>query len=36
MTENAFEWASVTSRDVRHTSAYEAEADMTNIPADFR
>jgi hypothetical protein len=26
----------LTSRDVRYSSAYEAEADMVNIPADFR
>jgi hypothetical protein len=24
------------SRDVRYSSAYEAEADTPNIPADFR
>jgi hypothetical protein len=26
----------LTSRDVRYSSAHEAEADMPNIPADFR
>jgi hypothetical protein len=26
----------LTSRDVRHSSAYEAEAEMPNIPVDFR
>jgi hypothetical protein len=26
----------LTSRDVRYSSAYEAEAEMPNIPADFR
>jgi hypothetical protein len=26
----------LTSRDVRFSSAYQAEADMPNIPADFR
>ena len=25
-----------TSRDVRHSSAYEVEADMLTIPPDFR
>jgi hypothetical protein len=25
-----------TSPDVRHSSGYEAEADMPNIPAEFR
>jgi hypothetical protein len=36
MLDNFRDWHKADSRDVSYSSAYEAEADMPNIPADFR